>query len=268
MNRALLVGINAYADRPLRGCVNDISDMAQFLTQRCKFKASDIRMLADSRATNEAIRDRLDWLMDGIKPGDRILFHFSGHGAQVATRSSKGEVDGLDEVICPYDFEWSGTRMIRDKEFNKMFSAVPEGVEFLWISDSCHSGDLVTTGPLGKSKKNSKSLPPPADLGWRLRIASEKKMSALSINNSAKQLNVALLSGCKSNQTSADTNFKKRYNGAFTYYLLRELNKSNGLTKPLSAVVKDVSAALRKARYSQEPQLEGHAGIIKGPFLK
>lgn len=268
MNRALLVGINTYPDSPLRGCVNDVKDMADFLTQKCRFKAGDIRMITDNRATTQAIRDRLDWLLEGIKAGDRILFHYSGHGAQVATRSARGEVDGLDEVICPVDFDWSNSKMIRDKEFHKLFSTVPSGVEFLWISDSCHSGDLTKSIIRAKTKQNNKTLLPPADLDWRLRIASEKNIKALTFNKAVNQLNVALVSGCKSNQTSADAAFRNRYNGALTYFLLTELKKPNGLTKPLSTVVKDVNAALRKAKFSQEPQLEGNPGVIAGAFLK
>lgn len=268
MNRALLVGINTYPDSPLRGCVNDVRDMADFLTQKCKFKAGDIRLLTDNRATTQGIRERLDWLLEGIKAGDRILFHYSGHGAQVATRSPRGEVDGLDEVICPVDFDWSNSKMIRDKDFHKLFSAVPNGVEFLWVSDSCHSGDLTKSIPRAKAKQKNKTILPPADLDWRLRIATEKNIKAMGMTKAANQLNVALISGCKSNQTSADAAFRNRYNGALTYFLLNELKKPAGLTKPLSTVVKDVNAALRKARYSQEPQLEGNPTIVAGPFLK
>lgn len=59
MNRALLVGINCYPDAPLRGCVNDISDMAKFLTTKCHFAMDDVRLLADKRATKHAIMERL-----------------------------------------------------------------------------------------------------------------------------------------------------------------------------------------------------------------
>ncbi|MFH1476981.1 MAG: caspase family protein [Verrucomicrobiota bacterium] len=51
MNRALLVGINAYPDAPLRGCVNDVTDMANFLVARRGFAQADIRLLSDRRAT-------------------------------------------------------------------------------------------------------------------------------------------------------------------------------------------------------------------------
>ncbi|HEY3116002.1 MAG TPA: caspase family protein, partial [Chloroflexota bacterium] len=75
MNRALLVGINAYPGAPLNGCVNDVTDMASFLVKPCGFAMGDIRLVTDSRATKTAIVDRLGWLLTGLQKGDRILFH-------------------------------------------------------------------------------------------------------------------------------------------------------------------------------------------------
>jgi metacaspase-1 len=105
-------------------------------------------------------------------------------------------------------------------------------------------------------------------LDWRLRIATQSKIKALTVNGSTKSLNLALISGCKSNQTSADAFIKGRYNGALTYYLLSELKKAGGLTKDLKTIVKNVNASLKKGKYSQEPQLEGSPAIIAGSFLR
>jgi hypothetical protein len=142
MDKALLVGINRYPAAPLRGCVNDVTDLAQFLVDSCGFAMGDVRLIADERATKTEITDRLNWLVDGAKPGDRLFFHFSGHGTQMATRDHQGEIDGLDEVICPVDFDWTDDHVIRDKDFRRVFGSIPEGCQFVWVSDSCHSGDL------------------------------------------------------------------------------------------------------------------------------
>ncbi len=252
MNKALLIGINKYPGNELHGCVNDISDMAHFLNQKCNFAMGDIRLLTDARATTHGIRERLKWLMGDVKAGDRLFFHYSGHGAQKATRNPKAEIDGLDEVICPVDFDWTDEHMIRDKEFHALFAKVPPGVEFVWVSDSCHSGDLTRTFKIskGKNKEKLKTILPPADLDWRLRTAAQSKIKALTMNGSTNSLNLALISGCKSNQTSADAYIKGRYNGALTYYLLSELKKAGGLTKDLRAVVKNVNLNLKKGRYT------------------
>lgn len=146
MNKAFLVGINEYPSAPLRGCVDDIQDMADFLVKDRGFVEDNIRLLVDGRATTSAILERLKWLVSDVREGDQILFHYSGHGAQVPTRSPHGEVDGLDEVICPVDFDWTDEHLIRDKNFIEIFAAVPKGVTFIWVSESCHSGDLSRGG--------------------------------------------------------------------------------------------------------------------------
>jgi hypothetical protein len=74
VNRALLVGINAYPGQPLLGCVNDVNDVANFLVDRCGFDSSDVRLVVDDRATTNNIKERLAWLSKGTGIGDRILF--------------------------------------------------------------------------------------------------------------------------------------------------------------------------------------------------
>ena len=92
MNRALLVGINSYPTAPLQGCVDDVQDMAGFLVESCGFLDSDIRLLVDARATTDAIRERLTWLVSGVRPGDRVLFHYSGHGTVLPLRGPSGAI--------------------------------------------------------------------------------------------------------------------------------------------------------------------------------
>ena len=144
-NKALLVGINKYPDprNELRGCINDILDMEHLISETNKVYAKqNIKMLTDKQATKNGIVTQLKWLLEGAQPGDQLLFHYSGHGAQVPTLNKQLEQDGLDEIICPYDFDGSSATTFRDKEFAQLFAGIPKGVHFIWISDSCHAEDL------------------------------------------------------------------------------------------------------------------------------
>jgi hypothetical protein len=262
-NKAFLCGINAYPGAPLAGCLNDVSDMATFLNTKCGFPSSGIRLLSDKRATTAAILSRLAWLVQGAAPGDKLFFLFSGHGAQVATRDSvTEEVDGLDEVICPYGFDWSDPHMIRDNDFERIFSTVPDGVQFIWVSDSCHSGSLEKEMPAMGQTKRDKGFPTPVDIAWRSKVA-------VDLGHAPKKSapNLALISGCKSNQTSADARFAGRANGALTYYLLKALSSSGGLSLPLTTIIQMVQGDLKKTGYSQVPQLEGNLGLMQRSFF-
>lgn len=66
-------------------------------------------------------------------------------------------------------------------------------------------------------------------------------------------MNVALITGCRSDQTSADAYFKGRYNGAMTYLLLKILKTRTGLGLPLVTLVPRVRSALQTAGFDQEP---------------
>lgn len=265
MNRGLLVGINAYPGNELNGCVNDVNDMADFLVSHCGFNENEIRLLVDARATTDAILEHLKWLITGTKAGDRIVFHYSGHGAQFPIRDASCKVTRVDECICPVDFDWTEPHAIRDKEFNQLFSTVAKGVDFTWVSDSCFSGDLAREFQLPNRK--IKAMPMPADIAWRMRTADTLNVKRTSFEHVIQGFNAVLISGCTARQTSADAEIDGRYNGALTYFLLKTLTAPNGLTQTLEQLVARTRAALQLGGYPQRPQLEGSDELMRDPFL-
>lgn len=272
--KAVLVGINAYPAAPLQGCINDVIFAKLVLIKRFGFVESDIKTLMDSEATTEAVVAALKWLVFEAKPGDILYFHYSGHGVQVPVSRSI-EIDGLSEAICPVDFDWSPEKMITDKQFMDIFSTIPIGVQFNWVSDSCHSGDLdrsleqdkwwhawkwfkpAVKHPLIRPR----TMPIP---GWVRKAMTSNKSWVRPRAVLSGQVVSGFVSGCKSNQTSADTIVDGRAGGALTSYLFKRLNEGQG-SLPLSLVVKMVGDDLSRDGYEQNPQIEG---LLKDkPFL-
>ncbi len=254
-NKALLVGINAYPNpnNNLRGCINDIVDMEYFIASKNKvYPKENIRTLTDSRATKKGILTALNWLLLGASAGDQLLFQYSGHGAQIPSHNPSIEKDGLDEIICPYDFngEDAAATAISDKEFASIFAKIPQGVHFVWISDSCHSEDL--------SRKHEFTT----DTRFRRfnHMDSTNQAQAIapiaSLGSTLIPLYGALLSGCASHQLSADAYINKRFNGAFTHYLIKNLNLY-GQNASMQEIVKYVNIDLMEHDYEQNPQSEG-----------
>jgi hypothetical protein len=265
-NRALLVGINAYPGNELNGCINDVQGMAEFLTSSMGFATSDIRLLCDDRATTSAITERLGWLVQGATNGDRLVLHYSGHGALLPLRDGSGAVTSVHDTICPVDFDFSPEHAITDDDFRGIFQSIQPGVHFAWVSDSCHSGDLARELRQGPPTR-PRLFPMPADIAWRLRDANQKGLASTGFPKAIEHLKGALISGCRSDQTSADAFIQGSYHGALTYYLLQELTAGGGLTATLSTVVADVNRALLKDGYSQQPQLRGDPAAAKLPLL-
>lgn len=265
-NRALLVGINKYPGAALQGCVNDIRDMTRFLLERCGFKHREIRLLADARATTDEIKDRLtNWLLKGAQAGDRLLFHYSGHGSEMAVRDGSGDVAPTEDCICPVDFDFTPEHAITASDFEKIFAALPAGVEFNWVSDSCYSGDLAKAIP--GSYLLFKSFPRPADIEHRLATARFMALPHKTMGRAAEHLNGALVSGCATDQTSADAYIDNRYNGAATYALIKQLRAEGGLTKPLTDVVAGMNTWLDANQYEQDPKLKGDPAITAKGWL-
>ncbi|HIK14443.1 MAG TPA: caspase family protein [Leptolyngbyaceae cyanobacterium M33_DOE_097] len=83
---ALLVGIDQYKDKPLRGCLTDLELQRELLVHRFGFRQQDVLLLTNQQATRQAIADAYrSHLVQQAQTGDVVLFHFSGYGGTVAT---------------------------------------------------------------------------------------------------------------------------------------------------------------------------------------
>ena len=253
-NKALLVGINKYPDpqNELRGCINDILDTEHFITETNKvYSKQNVKMLTDRDATKKEIVTQLKWLLEGAQAGDQLLFHYSGHGAQAPTINAKLEPDGLDEIICPYDFDGSNATTLRDKEFTQLFAGIPKGVHFVWISDSCHAEDLSRDLNMDKAIIYRQFQGVTHHKHTKLPETSSENFNAVTT-----PLNGALLSACASHELSADAYIDKRFNGAFTHYLIKNLLQYSD-SKSMQAIVQLVNIELDKNGYDQNPESEG-----------
>lgn len=265
LRKAVVVGINAYPDCPLAGCRNDALDQQKFLVDVLGFDPANIRLLLDGDATTEKIKEALAWLVEGLKAGDIAVFWYSGHGAQTP---NPDEADGLSECVCPVDFDWSREYMVTDKDFVEIFSRIPAGVAFNWGSDSCHSGDLDREFKMapkqkgnwfartwrrmfGQPRKQSKSMPMPIHIANAIRRMKVRHSTCKSLVNGG--LNVGFISGCQSDQTSADTEVNGRPCGALTHYFLKNYSEN----APLSSLGDSITSALVSEGYDQRPQTSG-----------
>ncbi len=284
--RALLVGLNKYKYvRPLRGCINDVRNMADILTSFYDFQSDEIRTIVDESVTRNNLMNRFDWLLYGAQKGDLLLFHFSGHGSQMPDRDGDELEDGMDEILCLYDMDFRNPdSYLSDDDFNNIIDRLPKNVFLTVCIDSCNSGTatrdltLLTSElqvPLSDMKLQPRFIEPPADIALRTyggtvgirrlgtKIKEDKKVSGLENDAKAKHI---LLSGCMDDQTSADAFIANDYNGAFTYNLCKTIRDMRGeLT--YSKLVQKVQNSLAFNSFSQVPQLNGNEALKKERFL-
>lgn len=103
---------------------------------------------------------------------------------------------------------------------------------------------------------------------WSWLFGSKPKPRPKPVIPAAPQpvaLNHVLISGCRSDQTSADAFINGRYNGALTRFVINEIAK--GGNRSVAEIHAAARAAILSAGYAQESQLEGPANLLSGPMF-
>lgn len=284
--KALLVGVNKYKYvRSLKGCVNDVRNIADILTSFYGFSTNEIRTIVDESVTRDNLMQRLDWLIDNAQTGDSLFFHFSGHGSQVLDRDGDELDDNMDEILCLHDMDFRDPNSyLLDDDFNDIIDRLPKGVYLTVCIDSCHSGtatrDIGVLNselqiPQSDTKIQSRFIKPPADIDLRAygkalnkrsmgsKIREDKQVSGVESSTKAKHI---LLAGCRDEQTSADAFIANDYNGAFTYYLCKALRSKRGIIT-YEQLIENVRNSIAFNSYDQVPQLNGNEEVKEINFL-
>jgi hypothetical protein len=277
VQKALIVGINKYPGAPLQGCVNDARDVEAMLKQ--SFGFTNVAVLLDEQATTANIKSGLLSLIKDARPGDVLFFHYSGHGSQIRDTSGD-EQEELDEIICPVDLDWN-TKLITDDYMKWVFDQVPAGVNVTVLLDCCNSGSALdqdeTYQPLGigeardlamQAEDASRFLPPPTYLKPLMEGKRSKKRSLLT-ETQARNVNASamLITGCQSQQTSADAYINGRWQGAATYSLTSSLRTAN-YTLDYKTLIERMNDFMVRNGYSQRPELNGSTLLYSTKFLQ
>ncbi len=207
-NIAVLAGSN-YVGTPnqLGGCGYDVRDISNILKQNgfsttILTDATDLGVEVSGLPTKELILNNLNNMIAASKPGDTVLFYYSGHGTQIP--SANGELDyivPLDVISGPNGFDES--KLISSNELHNSLIKVPQGVKLLMVSDSCFSGNI------DDFKNNVKVVMPPKFEPFKhLKSLIEKHNKRSESSHGA----LTLIAGCKKNQESTDLGT----NGALT----------------------------------------------------
>lgn len=268
MKKALLIGINYIkSDAELKGCINDVKNMYNFLVNRCGYLPKDIRILTEEAGRtlpNKAnMEESIRWLVANNMPGDTLFFHFSGHGANQTDRN-KDETDGKDEVLVPLDYKTRGV-ISDDWLYQNMVTRVVKGCTLLSFTDCCHSGTMFDLKYNVQSNCKYKK-------GGNIRniayVAADwtNEFTLRNENSQDTQGNVFLFTGCQDPETSADAFIQNQSQGAFTNCLLETLELrcirlqdgttrfQNGRLK-VNELLKEVNCRLDIKTFSQNSQL-------------
>lgn len=282
--KALLIGINYFGtESELKGCINDVQNMFNFLTSRYGYKAQDIVVLTDDQHDDVRIPTRaniiraMHWLVKNAQPNDALFLHFSGHGGQIRDLDGDEE-DGMDDVIYPVDFRRAGN-IVDDEMHDILVKPLGPGIRLTALFDSCHSGTVLdlpyTYSTKGLIKEpniwknlGSNGLQAAMDytsgnvMGMLHSVSSAfRNITQKASGNVDKELvrrykfspaDVIMFSGSKDNQTSADAVENGASTGAMSFAFLKVLSQ-----QPQTSYLSLLQNMRRELsyKYSQKPQL-------------
>jgi Caspase domain/Domain of unknown function (DUF4384) len=269
---ALLIGINDYPDNigALAGCINDIDMQRELLINRFGFNSKDILTLTDGQATRQNILTSFEeHLINQAKPGDVVVFHFSGHGSRISDKPSCDEIalkvstQCANSTIMPIDARnqpGSACDIMGHTIFLLMYALKTENVTI--ILDSCHSGGGKRGNFVIRSYEDSYLLPPCAEEikyqnQWLEKLSlSPQKFVELRRKSIAKGVVIA---SAKSDQKALDANFNGFRAGAFSYlftqYLWQQYS-SQSLDTTIINVSRSTNSRALQERFDQDPEVE------------
>ncbi|MBG1267199.1 caspase family protein [Nostoc sp. WHI] len=245
---ALLIGINKYPQIPsLSGCLTDVELQKELLIYRFGFQASDILTLTEEQASREFIEAAfLEHLGKQAKPGDVVVFHFSGYGTRVKLEAS---LDAVQNALVPANES-------NTAQDNKIVNYLLEETLLLLLRSL--PTERVT------AVLDTSYYPPSTVFGLKIRALQESveaKLAAEELDllkqlKTQKLLNIPVVLAATSDpkQSAREGLFSGFKAGLFTYALTQYLWESTPATK-IQVAVSHVENSLSKLGSKQQPAL-------------
>ncbi|MDE7419540.1 MAG: caspase family protein [Muribaculaceae bacterium] len=250
-NRALLVGIGKYDTRKTGWSVihgdNDVDMLTKYLINS-GYKETNIKCLKNGQATKAAIVNALKELAMQCRQGDKVIFHFSGHGQPISDLNGDEKKKPFDEAIVPYDAYrtrrykignnyYNGENHLIDDELNHLINNIKKKIGkkgYLLVSfDACYSEGME----MAKSMINHndvKKIGPIRGTADILRISRDSKVARIPrpkmFSDGAK---MAVVSACRDYERNYEYHESgtNRLYGSLSYCLMKLIETGLSMNK-------------------------------------
>lgn len=262
---ALLVGINQYRIAPLSGCVTDVELQRELLTYRFGFQPQDILTLTDQQATRSAIEAAfLSHLTEQAKPGDVVVFHFSGYGGKVITAAASETpklslvpFDGVvsDEDTTPSNdlLEETLGLLVRSLKTDKVTTVLDASYTYPGKSllGNLHIRTRPALNPIQVVE---------AELAFQAQLAGQASQPARS------SLPGILLNAAAPDQLATETRWNSFNAGLLTCALTRHLWQATPATSMRVIFSRAKMQVEQLATQDQQPQINGQKLQDQAPY--
>jgi hypothetical protein len=278
---ALLIGINDYASpvSSLQGCLTDVELQRELLVHRFGFVPDDIEILINQDATRANILQTFEeHLIKQAKPGDVVVFHYSGHGSLVSDpnpldtpdcrAAGNCEVNGTLVLADPLTSDATGDPLLPHIMGRTMFflrNAV-QTQNLTLVLDSCYAGAGTRGNVMVRSVSSRLSteeiqLAPQVELDYQQRWLTQTGLSLEDFQQRRREnrVNGVAIGSASRNQEALDVPFGDFYAGAFTYLMTRylwQLSRDESFGTVRTNLVRSTQALADGKRKTQVPVFE------------
>lgn len=281
---ALLVGIDAYQEpiNPLRGCLNDIGHVRQYLERRVEAGELHVLPLLDEQATRGAVIDGFRDHLGRAGSGDTALFWFSGHGSQAPVPPELAHIEptGLMQTMLCVDSRHRGVPDLYDKELAVLIRDVADrGAHVAVVVDCCHADGAdraagLVSGTAGEHpalRLTARWTPalntPPALADLLAALSKPEEYETLRSTSTLRAPDHVALAACRSDQVAYELSFRAGHHGAFTTALVAQLERL-GPDATYRRLLTGVRCYIENLAVRQTPMLyPADSDLADQPFL-
>ncbi|KAK0703663.1 caspase domain-containing protein [Lasiosphaeria miniovina] len=287
---AILIGINAYPDRPLQGCVRDILAFERYLQQvssnthiQLFTAASSLNPspspspgLAETFAdpstlpTYRNVTLGLEKVTLAAQPGDLVYIHFSGHGTRCEPYAEFSNQSTGDLALVLLSGKKNDEIFLRGPRLARALNAMVEkGLVVTVVLDCCFSGSVyrrdnprVRFLPCDSVLDQVEIDADEDDKTGELEaiIDSGNRDASARVNWLINPAGYSILAACCPHEEALESEFDGQPRGVLSYLLLQVLQEHGGLGTRFQDIYASLQAKFkaRDASQQQNPVLYGN----------
>lgn len=290
---AMLVGINEYPDpiKDLQGCLNDVELQHELLVHRFGFNPNDIVIVSDNAKTNDLkptraniLRVFQEHLIKQAKPGDVVVFHYSGHGSLIkdpnpldtpeCKRVNNCDLNGTIVPSDPLPSQVTGSEIVVPDIMGRTLFLLMEAINtenLTVVLDSCFSGagtrgnGVVRSVSTRLNRSGKALIASEEELDYQKQLLTQLNLSFEKFQRQ-RQAGIAkgvALGSASRNQEALDVPFGNFHAGAFTYLLTRylwQLSANQTIVNLQANLIRSTKAEAMLRGYIQVPVVEVKPG--------
>jgi hypothetical protein len=285
-HHAVLIGINAYPESPMKGCVRDVQEIKKYLEGMPNpvhiqmFTASPTEDSSSSSLaenlelwpTHDNVTSSLKKTTSLAEPGDFVYIHYSGHGTTIkpSRESSNWSTRDLALVLLEVT-DRTNMRYLRGLELAYLLrDMVEKRLTVTLVLDCCFSGSVLRKDSLVRYL----SYDPKIDAAYPPNPSYEPEASHPAYRNASMRPNwlvnpdgYSILTACGPTEIAKELVLNKngQRHGALSYFLLRTFAKLGGVGGNQQHIYHHICARFRETRdkrkNEQNPMFYGNKNL-------